>query len=80
MIKSFFLKKILFSFPYFCAATYNNDWLLYMEKSLEEQWLKKLATDDKKAYEIILKAPYQSVYLSALRITKDGNSAKDTAQ
>ncbi|MFT6936913.1 MAG: hypothetical protein ACJA1N_001213 [Saprospiraceae bacterium] len=51
-----------------------------MEKSLEEQWLKKLATDDKKAYEIILKAPYQSVYLSALRITKDGNSAKDTAQ
>jgi hypothetical protein len=39
-----------------------------MEKSLEEQWLKKLATDDKKAYEIILKAPYQSVYLKGKRI------------
>lgn len=51
-----------------------------MEKSLEQQWLKQLATDDKKAYEIIFKAHYQSVYLSALRITKDANSAKDAAQ
>ena len=51
-----------------------------MEKSLEQQCLKQLATDDKKAYEIIFKAHYQSVYLSALRITKDANSAKDAAQ
>ena len=51
-----------------------------MEKSLEQQWLNRLAADDKKAYEIIFKAHYQSVYLSALRITKDGNSAKDAAQ
>lgn len=51
-----------------------------MEKSLEQKWLKQLADDDKKAYEIIFKAHYQSVYLSALRITKDPNSAKDAAQ
>jgi RNA polymerase sigma-70 factor (ECF subfamily) len=51
-----------------------------MEKSLEQKWLKQLADDNKKAYEIIFKAHYQSVYLSALRITKDGNSAKDAAQ
>ena len=51
-----------------------------MEKGLEQQWLKQLANDDKKAYEIIFKAYYQSVYLSALRITKDANVAKDAAQ
>jgi len=51
-----------------------------MEKSLEQKWLKQLVDDDKKAYEIIFKAHYQSVYLSALRITKDSNSAKDAAQ
>lgn len=51
-----------------------------MEKSLEQEWLKQLANDDKKAYEIIFKAHYQAVYLSALRITKDSNSAKDAAQ
>jgi len=51
-----------------------------MQRNLEKEWLKQLAEDDKKAYEAIFKAYYQSVYASALRITKDGNSAKDACQ
>ena len=51
-----------------------------MQRNLEEKWLEQLAEDDKKAYEMIFKAYYQSVYASALRITKDGNSAKDACQ
>jgi RNA polymerase sigma-70 factor (ECF subfamily) len=51
-----------------------------MQRNLEEKWLEQLATDDRKAYEMIFKAYYQSVYASALRITKDGNSAKDACQ
>ena len=51
-----------------------------MQKNLEQEWLKQLADDNKKAYEIVFKANYQAVYLSALRITKENSSAKDAAQ
>lgn len=51
-----------------------------MQGKLEEEWLEQLAADDRKAYEMIFKAYYQSVYASALRMTKNGNSAKEVCR
>ena len=51
-----------------------------MQRSLETKWIEQLKEGNRKAYETIFKAYYKSVFLSALRITKDKNSANDACQ
>ena len=51
-----------------------------MQRSLEKKWIEQLKEGDKKAYETIFKAYYKSVFISALRITKDKNTADDACQ
>ena len=51
-----------------------------MQGSLEQKWLKQLSEGDSKAYETIFKAYYRFAYASALRITKDANTANDACQ
>ncbi len=51
-----------------------------MQRNLEEKWIEQLVQGDTKAYETIFKAYYKVVYASALRITKDANTANDACQ
>ncbi len=51
-----------------------------MQRDLEKKWIKDLSQNSEKAYEVIFKAYYKSVYASALRITKDANIANDACQ
>lgn len=51
-----------------------------MQREQEQKWLKQLSEGDKKAYEHLFKMFYKVVYTSALRVTKDANTAQDACQ